>query len=83
MKRTDLRLEYQRETGKEWCISAVPTGEYCNWIEDRLIKLCNLHDVGNQSELLIAFYYHMDEWRHDDNGADFDDEIENWIKSNL
>lgn len=47
MKRTDLRLEYQKETGKEWCISAVPTGEYCNWVENRLIKLLHLPVVSN------------------------------------
>lgn len=54
-----------------------------NEVAEKIVKLCNLQNVSNQRELLIAFYYHMDEWRHDDNGADFDDEIENWIKSNL
>jgi hypothetical protein len=38
MKKVDLRLKYEEETGKEYHVSASPTIEYCNWLEEQLIN---------------------------------------------
>jgi hypothetical protein len=70
MKRTDLRLQYQKETGKEFHVSAIPTTDYCIWLEDKFTR--RRRGSMNTQEFTEKYYNNLEPFTLEEFECDLD-----------